>query len=60
MIYSTGPGRGSAAGSIVLYLIGVTKVDPVKYGLYLRDSFLKSERKNRSLTVSRIWTALDV
>lgn len=29
----TGLGRGSAAGSIVLYLIGVTKIDPVKYGL---------------------------
>ena len=29
----TGPGRGSAAGSLVLYLLGVTKLDPVKYGL---------------------------
>ena len=25
----TGPGRGSAAGSLVLYLIGVTKIDPI-------------------------------
>ena len=30
----TGPGRGSAAGSLVLYLIGVTQVDPVKYDLF--------------------------
>ena len=30
----TGPGRGSAAGSLVLYLINVTKVDPVKYDLF--------------------------
>ena len=30
----TGPGRGSAAGSLVLYLINVTKVDPVKYELF--------------------------
>jgi len=30
----TGPGRGSAAGSLVLYLIGVTQVDPIKYNLF--------------------------
>lgn len=29
----TGPGRGSAAGSLLLYLIGITHVDPIKYGL---------------------------
>ena len=29
-----GLGRGSAAGSLVLYLIGVTKIDPIKYDLY--------------------------
>ena len=29
-----GPGRGSAAGSLVLYLIGVTDIDPVKYELF--------------------------
>ena len=27
----TGPGRGSAAGSLVLFVVGVTKVDPIKY-----------------------------
>ncbi len=28
-----GPGRGSAAGSLVLYALGITNVDPIKYGL---------------------------
>lgn len=28
-----GPGRGSAAGCLVSYLIGITKIDPIKYGL---------------------------
>ena len=30
----TGPGRGSAAGSLVLYFLDVTKVDPLKYDLF--------------------------
>jgi DNA polymerase-3 subunit alpha len=30
----TGIGRGSAAGSLLLYLMGVTKIDPLQYGLY--------------------------
>lgn len=30
----SGPGRGSCVGSLVLYLIGVTDVDPLKYGLF--------------------------
>jgi len=29
-----GPGRGSAAGSIIAYVLGITHVDPLKYGLY--------------------------
>jgi DNA polymerase-3 subunit alpha len=29
----TGPGRGSAAGSLVLYTLNITQVDPIKYGL---------------------------
>jgi len=39
----TGPGRGSAAGSLVLYLIGVTKVDPIKYDLYF-ERFISRAR----------------
>ncbi|GAV26129.1 hypothetical protein ciss_20620 [Carboxydothermus islandicus] len=39
-----GPGRGSAAGSLVLYLLGVTEVDPLKHGL-LFERFLNPGRK---------------
>jgi DNA polymerase-3 subunit alpha len=38
-----GPGRGSAAGSIVSYALGITNVDPVKYGL-LFERFLNPDR----------------
>tara|TARA_B100001093_G_C26860383_1_gene1029900 strand:+ start:12502 stop:15111 length:2610 start_codon:yes stop_codon:yes gene_type:complete len=41
----TGPGRGSAAGSLVLYLIGVTQVDPVKYGLFFERFVSKSRAR---------------
>ena len=40
---SVGPGRGSGAGSIVAYLIGITDIDPLKYDLYF-ERFLNSER----------------
>jgi DNA polymerase-3 subunit alpha len=38
-----GPGRGSAAGSVVSYLLGITNLDPMKYGL-LFERFLNPER----------------
>lgn len=38
-----GPGRGSAAGSIVAYSLGITKVDPIKYSLFF-ERFLNPER----------------
>ena len=38
-----GPGRGSAAGSIVSYVLGITNVDPIKYQL-LFERFLNPER----------------
>lgn len=38
-----GPGRGSAAGSFVSYLIGITNIDPIKYDL-LFERFLNPER----------------
>ncbi len=38
-----GPGRGSAAGSLVSYLLGITKINPLKYGL-LFERFLNPER----------------
>jgi DNA polymerase-3 subunit alpha len=40
---SVGPGRGSAAGSIVSYVLGITNIDPVKYDL-LFERFLNPER----------------
>ncbi|MDP2911351.1 MAG: DNA polymerase III subunit alpha [Candidatus Omnitrophota bacterium] len=40
---AVGPGRGSAAGSIVSYLLGITDIDPLKYNL-LFERFLNSER----------------
>ncbi|MCS6833843.1 MAG: DNA polymerase III subunit alpha, partial [Flammeovirgaceae bacterium] len=40
---SVGPGRGSAAGSAVAYCIGITNVDPIKYGL-LFERFLNPDR----------------
>ena len=39
----TGPGRGSGAGSIVAYTLGITKIDPIKYSL-LFERFLNPER----------------
>ena len=41
----TGPGRGSAAGSLVLYLIGVTQVDPVRYELFFERFVSKSRAR---------------
>ena len=38
-----GPGRGSAAGSLVSYTLGITKLDPIKYDL-LFERFLNPER----------------
>ena len=40
---AVGPGRGSAAGSIVAYCLGITGVDPIKYNL-LFERFLNPER----------------
>jgi len=40
---SVGPGRGSAAGSLVAYALKITNVDPLKYGL-LFERFLNPER----------------
>jgi DNA polymerase III subunit alpha len=38
-----GPGRGSAAGSLVAYCLGITEVDPIRYGLIF-ERFLNPER----------------
>ncbi|HDI3055993.1 TPA: DNA polymerase III subunit alpha [Clostridium botulinum] len=39
----TGPGRGSAAGSLVAYTLGITKIDPIKYNLIF-ERFLNPDR----------------
>ena len=38
-----GPGRGSAAGSLVAYVLGITDIDPLQFGL-LFERFLNPER----------------
>ena len=38
----TGPGRGSAAGSLVAYVLNITQIDPIKYGL-LFSRFLRKD-----------------
>ena len=42
-----GPGRGSATGSIVLYLINVTKLDPVRYDLFFERFVSRSRAKKK-------------
>ena len=41
----TGAGRGSAAGSLVLYVIGVTKIDPIEYDLFFERFVSKSRAR---------------
>ncbi len=40
-----GPGRGSAAGSFVSYLLNITRINPLKYGLIF-ERFFKSRTGN--------------
>ena len=40
-----GPGRGSAAGSLIAYALGITNIDPIKYNL-LFERFLNPERRS--------------
>ena len=41
----TGAGRGSAAGSLVLYLLGVTNIDPIEHGLFFERFVSKSRAR---------------
>jgi len=43
----TGLGRGSAAGSLILFLIGVTKIDPIKHNLYFERFISKIRAKKQ-------------
>ena len=38
-----GPGRGSGAGSIVAWALNITNLDPIKYGLLLKDFLILKE-----------------
>jgi DNA polymerase-3 subunit alpha len=40
-----GPGRGSVAGSLVAYVLGITNIDPIRYGLFF-ERFLNPDRKS--------------
>ncbi len=40
-----GPGRGSAAGSLIAYALGITNIDPMRYGLIF-ERFLNPERRS--------------
>jgi len=44
-----GLGRGSAAGSLILFLIGVTKIDPIKYGLFFERFISKTRSKKQTV-----------
>ena len=46
MVVSVGPGRGSAAGSVVAYCLGITKIDQIKYDL-LFERFLNPDRVSK-------------
>lgn len=45
-IYTLGAGRGSAAGSLISYLLGITDVNPMKYKMMLFERFLSPGRKD--------------
>ena len=42
---TVGPGRGSAVSSLVVYLLGITKIDPLEYNLFF-ERFLNEKRKS--------------
>ena len=47
---AVGPGRGSGAGSLLLYLLGVTDVDPIRHNL-LFSRFLSEARGGKQITL---------
>lgn len=49
---AVGPGRGSAAGSLVAYALGITQVDPIKYGLVF-ERFLNYGRAATPMLLSK-------
>ena len=55
----TGPGRGSAAGSLVSFLTGITKIDPLKYGLLFERFLNPSRRKMPDIDIDFMDTRRD-
>ena len=63
-----GPGRGSAAGSIISYTLGITTIEPLKYGLLFERFFIKILRFSTSsmlpsqliFLLFRIWLSLSI
>jgi DNA polymerase III alpha subunit len=53
---ATGYGRGSAAGSLVLYLVGVTQIDSLKYGLYFERFLSRSRAKYKVIDGIKYYT----
>ena len=51
MDVSVGPGRGSAAGSVVAYCLWITNIDPIKYDL-LFERFLNPDRISCPILIS--------
>lgn len=54
----TGTGRGSAAGSLISYLLDITQIDPLKFGL-LFERFLNSGRLGKVTTQKKIIISFD-
>src|SRR5438132_9980792 len=50
---AVGPGRGSSAGSLVAYCLGITNIDPIRYNL-LFERFLNPERRSMPDIVCRL------
>lgn len=54
-----GPGRGSGAGSIIAYAIGITQVEPLRYGLIF-ERFLNPERVSMpDFDIDFAWTGAE-
>ena len=52
--YLTGPGRGSAAGCMVSYLIGITQIDPVKHDLVFERFYIAGRNTDKRISMPDI------
>ena len=57
----SGPGRGSAAGSLVAYVLGITQVDPIKYNLlFFRERRCFTNHHTSNVVCLRKWNAIQL